>query len=311
MLAIKHILVVLDRSLDNNVAIMRGMQLASEQNATLSVATYTYNHACEEGSLSDLEMRHELTSLLLADNQQWAEEQMREFKMPIGTKLTVHWCKHAYQAVNEANIDSTFELVIKSASQHHSLVDRVMQHEDWNLLRHCPAPVLLVKDKHAWEDATILAAIDATSTDPAHAVVNDHIFEFAELLNSQQRYKVHLVNSYPLMSLALASLPDTPIPEDVQQYVIEQHQVACEGYAHRYNVADEFIHVREGEPEDVITAVSDSIGADLIIIGTLPSEGMQAVLLGTTVEHVLDSTSADVLAIRPQDGVGGVHPEQV
>ena len=302
MLAINHILLVLDQELDNSVALKRAMQLSHDLNAELTVTTYAHNHACEEGSLSDLELRHNLQELLLEKSQTWAEELMQEFRLA-DRPLHVTWCKHAYQAVEQAASKQTFELVIKAAAKHHSLVDRVLQHQDWNLLRFCPCPVLLVKQKHAWESKQVIAAVDATSADQAHSIVNEHIFEFAELLTTDSDFDTHLVNSYPVMSMALASLPDTPIPEDLQQYVIEQHQTACEELAHRFNIDAEVIHVREGEPEDVVVTLASQIDADVILVGIIPQEGIGPVLLGSTVEHVLDLTQSDVLAIKPQDGV--------
>ncbi len=65
MLAIKNVLLLLDQEVDNHTAIKRAMQICQEHDANLFVTTYVYNHACEEGSLSDLEVRHELKCMLL------------------------------------------------------------------------------------------------------------------------------------------------------------------------------------------------------------------------------------------------------
>lgn len=303
MLAIKNILLILDQELDNQNAIKRAMQICQEQNCNLFITTYVYNHACEEGSLTDLELRHDLKALLIDESQKWAEKLIAEYYLPADTPLSICWCDHAYQAVYDNSEDYSFDLVIKSAAKHHSILDRVMQHQDWNLLKQCPAPVLLVKNKSSWDARNILAAIDATSLDEAHKAINDHIFEYSELLNKDRLYDVHLVNSYPIMSLTLASLPDTPIPEDLQQYVTEQHVDACEVIANKFNIPEEFIHVREGEPEEVITDIAKEIDADVILIGILPEEDMQSIILGSTVEHVLDSARSDILAIKPLDGV--------
>lgn len=303
MLAIKNVLLLLDQEVDNHTALKRAMQICKEHDANLFVTTYVYNHACEEGSLSDLDMRHELKSMLLEQAQTWAENLFKELYLPADTPLSICWCRHAYQAVIDNSEDASFDLVIKAAAKHHNIVERVLQHQDWNLLKHCPAPVLLVKGKAAWEARTIIAAVDATSLDKAHKIINEHIFEFVEILNQDDNYKVHMVNSYPMMSLTLASLPDAPIPEDLQQYVVDQHNQACEILAEKYNIADDNIHVIEGEPEEAITATSQKLDADVIVIGILSEEDMQSVILGSTVEHVLDATHSDVLAIKQQDGV--------
>ncbi len=303
MLSIQNVLLILDQELDNQVAIKRAMQICKEQNANLFITTYIYNHACEEGSLTDLDLRHDLKALLLEKSQQWAEDLIQEYYLPKDTPLSICWCDHAYQSVIDNSQEHSFDLVIKAAAKHHSILDRVMQHQDWNLLKLCPAPVLLVKEKPAWESRNLLASIDATSLDNAHKTINEHICEFAELLNTDRLYDLHLANSYPMMSLTLASLPDTPIPEDLQQYVVTQHEDACDLIAQKYNIPSDQLHIREGEPEEVITTVASEIDADAIIIGILPEDGVQSIILGSTVEHVLDACNCDILAIKPQDGV--------
>ncbi|MFT6152811.1 MAG: universal stress protein E [Bermanella sp.] len=303
MLAINNILLVLDQDLDNRNAIKRAMQVSKEQGANLFITTYIYNHACEEGSLTDLDLRHDLKALLIEQSLKWAGDLIQEYYLPDDTPLSVCWCNHAYQSVIDNSQDCSFDLVIKAAASHHGILDRVMQHQDWNLLKLCPAPVLLVKQKSAWDSRKIIAAIDATSLEDAHKTINEHIFEFAEILNADRLYDVHLVNSYPMMSLTLASLPDTPVPEDLQQYVSNQHINACEIIAKKYNIPDQQSHIREGEPEEVITTVAKELDADVVIIGMPPEEGIQGILLGSTVERVLDNTQCDIIAIKPQDGV--------
>ncbi|WP_396586711.1 universal stress protein [Bermanella sp. R86510] len=307
MLAINNVLLILDQELENEVAIKRAMQLCQEQDAKLYVTSYVYNHACEEGSLIDLDIRHNFQELLIERTEKWALETLQQCYLPSDTPLSICWCNHAYQAAIENSRQASFDLIIKAAAKHHSLVDRVMQHQDWNLLKQSPAPVLLVKQKAAWESRNIIAAVDATSTDDAHKHINEHIFEFAELINKDQLYTIHLVNSYPIMSLALASLPDTPIPEDLQQYVMDQHYNAAEALAAKYNIAENNMHVKEGEAEEVITETSQHLDADVVIIGILADASLSSVLLGSTLEHVLDNTDSDVLGIKPQDGVGDLE----
>lgn len=309
MLAIKNILLILDQELDNQIAIKRAMQLCKEHDSHLFITTYTYNHACEEGSLIDLELRHDLKSLLIEQSQQWAEALMQEFYLPKDTPLSICWCEHAYKAVLDNSEDVSFDLVLKAASKHHSIVDRVMKHQDWNLLKMCPAPVLLVKEKPEWGSRNILAAVDSTSMESSHKAINEHILEFCELINSDDLYQTHIVNSYPIMSLTLASLPDTPVPEDLQQYVVDQHQTATEKIAQKYNIPENNTHIREGEPEEVITQIAHDLDADVVLVGILSEADLQSVILGSTIEHVMDSTRSDVLAIKPQDGVKEIEEE--
>lgn len=303
MLNIHRITLLVDHTLNNQQAIARAKALCQTHHATLQLVSHTYSHACEEGSLSDHELRHNLKALLIQRQYEWLAELIREHHLPENTEKHVFWTAHSHSAANMADEPHPSQLIIKAAGKHHTLINRLLDHQDWNLMNHADAPVLLVKSRESWSSGKILIALDAASKDDEHQIINDHLLEYAEMLNTSGNLQLNLVNSYPSLSLVLAGLPETPVPDDLQQYVIKQHENGCERYAHHYNVPMEQVHIREGEAENVICEVAKQIDADVIMVGVLPDVGMSEVLLGSTVEYVLDHTDADVLALKRQDGV--------
>lgn len=303
MLNIHRITLLLDPTLNNQQAIARAKALASAHGASLQLVGNVYSHACEEGSLSDHELRHNLKALMIERQYEWLAQIIREYQLPENTEKHVFWTAHSHVAANLADEPHPSQLIIKAAGKHHTLINRLLDHQDWNLMNHADAPVLLVKSRDSWSSGKVLIALDAASKDDEHQIINDHLLEYAEMLNTRGKLQLHLVNSYPSLTLVLAGLPETPVPDDLQQYVIKQHENGCEHYAHHYNVPMERVHIREGEAENVICEVAKQIDADVIMVGVLPDVGMSEVLLGSTVEYVLDHTHADVLALKRQDGV--------
>ena len=75
------------------------------------------------------------------------------------------------------------------------------------------------------------------------------------------------------------------------------------------NIPENNTHIREGEPEEVITQIAHDLDADVVLVGILSEADIQSVILGSTIEHVMDSTQSDVLAIKPQDGVKEIEEE--
>ena len=303
MLDINHILVVLDSEHPEQPAFDRALALASSVKADITILGSCYEAYCEESSSLELETKNEIKSALINNRQLWLDTFVDEAqKQGIEISTEVHWQKNLHNAVMTSMNTSNFDLVIKGTKPH-SIVDRIFTHSDWNLLRHCNAPVLLVKSAKPWANNRILASIDATSHDKGHKLINENILDFAEHLADHLKTDLHLVNSYPMVALAFAMVPEVTAPDDIQKYITEQHKTECEYYAKKYNINDDHIHITEGDPDDVVEMMAKEIEADLVVIGSVAREGLSGVLLGNTAERIVDRVSCDVLVIKPLDGV--------
>ncbi|MBE0483026.1 MAG: universal stress protein UspE [Bacterioplanes sp.] len=301
MLAIKHILVVLDHEQPEQFALDRAVTLARSLKADLTLLSTAFEAYCEEGSSFDEETRQRIRSALIQQRQAWLDSYLNELS-DITTQTEVHWQKHLHDAVIESVRQQSFDLVIKGTQPHH-LLDRIFTHTDWNLLRHCPAPVMLVKSAQPWRHNRLLAAIDATSTDIGHSRINDNILSFAEHLADHFETDLHLANAYPLVSVAFAMVPEVTAPDDIQGYISKQHEEACEQWAHKYSIHTDHVHVGEGDADHVIADFANAIDADLVVVGTIGRQGIAGVLIGNTAEALVDKVHCDVLVIKPDDGV--------
>ncbi|CCK76013.1 MAG: universal stress protein UspE [Oleispira antarctica] len=303
MLDINHILVVLDSDHPEQPAFDRALALASSVKADITILGSCYEAYCEESSSLELETKNKIKNALINNRQLWLDTFVDEAeKQGIEISTEVHWQKNLHNAVMASMNTSDFDLVIKGTKPH-SIVDRIFTHSDWNLLRHCQAPVLLVKSSKPWANNRILASIDATSHDESHKLINENILDFAEHLADHFKTDLHLVNSYPMVALAFAMVPEVTAPDDIQKYITEQHKTECEYYAKKYNINDDHIHITEGDPDDVVEVMAKEIEADLVVIGSVAREGWSGVLLGNTAERIVDRVSCDVLVIKPLDGV--------
>ena len=54
----------------------------------------------------------------------------------------------------------------------------------------------------------------------------------------------------------------------------------------------------EGRPDDAIVKTAEAVGADLIVVGGHGRAGLKHILLGSTVERVLDQTRCAVLVVK-------------
>lgn len=304
MLDINHILVVLDYDHPEQHAFDRALTLASSVKADITILGSCYESYCEESSSLEAETKNKIKSALIKNCQLWLNSFIDEAeKQGLDISTEVHWQTNLHNAVMCSMNASDYDLVIKATKPHHGIVDRIFTHSDWNILRHCPAPVMLVKSSKPWANNRILASIDATSHDEGHRLINENILDFAEHLADHFSTDLHLVNSYPMVALAFAMVPEVTAPNDIQNYITKQHRAECEKYAHKYSINEDHIHITEGDPDDVVEIMSKEIDADLVVIGSVARQGFSGVLLGNTAERIVDRVSADVLVIKPLDGV--------
>lgn len=301
MLDINHILVVLDDEHPEQIALDRALWLAGSLKADLTLVTSTYEAYCEESSSLDEETRSRIKSALMDKASKWLSSFIPEGD-DISIQCEVYWHKHMHEAVLEALHHKNYDLVVKGTHKH-GLMDRIFTHTDWNLLRTCPAPVMLVKSAAPWRNNRVLASVDATSGDEGHQLINDNILSFAEHLADHFATDLHLANAYPLVSVAFAMVPEVTAPDDIQKYITEQHQEACDALAKKYNIAEDHVHIGEGDADTVVAKISKDIEADVAVIGTVGRAGLAGVLIGNTAELLVDKVDCDVIVIKPSDGV--------
>lgn len=304
MLNINHILVALDNEHPEQPAFDRAFELAKTLKADITILGCCYEAYCDDSSSLEIETKHKIKSALINKTQKWLDTFAHEAEIKgIEISTEVHWQKDIYNAVMISMNTNNFDLVLKGAKEHYGIVDRIFTHSDWNLLRHCPAPVLLVKSAKPWDRKRILASIDATAHNEGHKLINENILDFSEYLSDQLSSELHIVNSYPMVALAFAMVPEVTAPDDLQGYISRQHSDECEKYAHKYNIKEDRIHIKEGDPDDVLEVMAQDLDVDLVVIGSIAREGISGVLLGNTAERIINRIQCDILVIKPLDGV--------
>lgn len=303
MLDINHILVVLNKEDTEQPALDRALWLAKALDADLTLMTTTWDSYGDHSSKLGNDTKNSIREALIARAQAWLDSFV---SLPecaeINISTEVHWQKHLHDAALESLRNNVFDLVIK-ATHKHGLLDRLFSHTDWNIMRHCPAPVLMVKSATPWKHNRILASIDSTSEERGHKLLNDNILSFSEHLTDHFETDLHIANCYPMVAVAFAMVPEVTPPEGIQDYVTEQHKEATAQWAKKFNVHEDHIHIKEGDADQVIPDIVASISADVVVVGTVGRDGMSGVLIGNTAESLVDKVNCDILVIKPQDGV--------
>jgi universal stress protein E len=66
------------------------------------------------------------------------------------------------------------------------------------------------------------------------------------------------------------------------------------------------IHLIKGNPKLVVPECAREIGAELIVVGTVCRTGIPGLIIGNTVEEILNRIDSSVLAVKPRGFVSPV-----
>jgi universal stress protein E len=206
------------------------------------------------------------------------------------------WQDSPHQTVINVQQAEGCGLVIKQQVPENAFKRLLLTPEDWKLLRHCPAPVLMVKTDRPWTGGNILAAIDVGNLDAEHRTLHASIISHAYDIAGLADGSLHVVSAHP--ALLLASVDSTlPLGETIEA----EYRKACEAFQAEYDIPAECLHICQGPADLVIPQVADKLHAVVTVLGTVARSGLSGTLIGNTAEAVLDALESDVLVLKPDD----------
>ncbi len=275
MQSIKRILVVLDPSREDNVALVRSRLLAGYLGAELH--------------------------LLVCENRRDYSDMLDELCESLDTagikaRYTQTWQSNLTDTIIRTLLAEGCGLVIKQHTPDNPLKKALLTPEDWKLLRYCPAPVLLAKGSALWMHGKVLAAVDLGDHDDQHQGLHDAIVRHAADIARMTSGELHLLSAHPAPMLSAAN----PIYQ-LRETILEIYMEKARRYITEYEIPESRTHIDEGPADVLIPRVAEQIGACVTVIGTVARTGISGALIGNTAEVVLDQLSGDVLVLKPDD----------
>jgi len=194
--------------------------------------------------------------------------------------------------INEGNYD----LIIKAANRHGILDSIIFTPIDWFILRHAPIPVIIAKT-HEWgEGGNIVVCVDFTLKDHIHS--NIVMLREAQVLAKITKGRIHLINSAPVyLPSVMLDVPHYS-PDLYEKSILDDHKRKLTEFAKNHHIDEEYCHVEEGMPDDVIPELCDKLKAKVVFIGSAGRSGVAAALIGNTCEEIVDDIDADLVVLN-------------
>ena len=288
-----RILVVVEPDTAKQAALDKAAELARRTGANLELMIADFNAFLEDGYYFDpiqaQKIRYEHGEQRLKELEALAEP-LRQQGLEVST--TTAWGNPPHDEVIRRARDTSPDLVVASTRHHNKIARLFLGNEDWELVRYCPVPLLLVKSR-TWPDNPLLVA----AVDPAHvhdkpASLDNKIIAAARSLAGSDADKVHVFHSdwIPPLSGVYPLLPDR---QKAEQGLLQ--------LAGRHDVKEENCHISDREISASLPDLVDQLDASMVVMGAISRSRLDRLLIGSTAERLLDELECDVLVIKPDN----------
>lgn len=293
MLELSRILVIIEPEADSQPALEKAAQLAKYADSELELMISDFNAYLEDGYYFDpvqaQKMRYEHGDQHIKELEELAAP-LREQGLEV--TVTTAWGNPPYEEIVKRVKESKPSLVIKSTRHHNKLARMVLSNEDWELVRYCPAPLLLVKSQLWSANPVFLAAVDPDHINDKPAALDNKIISSATSMASISGGAVHLFHSawMPPLAGVYKVLADS-----------DQESSKLTELANANGICDSSCHLSDKDVIHALPETAAALNASAVVLGAVSRSRLDRVLIGNTAEKVLDQLECDVLVVKPDD----------
>ena len=196
------------------------------------------------------------------------------------------------------------DLVAIEAHKHSLLARWFLLQSDYELIRHCPVPLLIVKKGGRPNRRPVLAALDPWHHNDKPASLDARIVDAGRAVCKLLNAPLHSAHAYsPLLgfvsdsAFAPVAIPISLPQEEAHAAMVRRRFKALNA---SYGIVPRQRHLQMGDPKFVLPALARSLKAQMVVMGAISRTALDRLLLGSTAEQVLDALPCDVLLVKPR-----------
>jgi universal stress protein E len=309
MKRLDRILAVLDPTSDAQPAFGKAATLARRFDATLELFVCDFDPSLSGQPFFDTDQLRVLREEFLTERAEVLEQTADDLRSEgLAVETHVHWENPLYRGIVRRVAESSPDLVVKDTHYHSAIRRTVLTNTDWNLIRTCPAPLLLAKPGEWRDHPRLLAALDPGHLGDKPAALDHGILDAAQLLAGGLGGDVHAVHAFfPAAVLAatttMAGLPLVSGITAAEIVEAERERIAgvLQGIVAAHGLGPAQVHLEQGAAADVLPRIAAELGANVLVMGGVSRSRVRELFVGSTAERVLDRVGCDVLVVKPGD----------
>ncbi|WP_299696491.1 universal stress protein [Hydrocarboniphaga sp.] len=292
----RRIMLLASPSMRRTAAFERASWLAQTTGASLHISLIDYDPGIAKALQAHPASGEKLREAYLAQRRDWLAQEILGLKSRrISATTQVCWANPLKTELLAQIAAYAPDLIVKDV-HHEPLLRRILLRPlDWQLLRECPSPLLLVGSLNHAVPKVVIAAVDVSGGDNAVSRFNRLILGHAQALATDCGAELHVTYAF-ILPVSIAG----DFSGEIYDSLIRADRVAFDALAKEYAIPSERAHFLVGPPATEIVELAARKGADAIVLGASQHPWIDRLLMGTTAEAVLERSPCDVLAIKPE-----------
>jgi universal stress protein E len=302
----ERILVVVDPIADLEPAFERALWLAGKLGAALDLLVCDYDQHLAAEHIFDAEaLKSARKHLLEAHMKKLRRLAQQAADKGVATSVDARWDHPLHEGIVRKAEDSGAAIVVKDTHFHPILKRSMFSNTDWNLIRECPVPLLLVKPRTIRPEPLFLAAVDPLHERDKPADLDRDILALTRRLTTAVGGELavfHAFDPTPAFAVSADSVAfplSSPI-DDVLDALRQKHLDAVRTLAEANEVPSSAVHMLEGGTRETLVALTEKLHADFVVMGAVSRSALQRLFLGSTAEQMLDVLPCDLLIVKPR-----------
>jgi universal stress protein E len=279
-----YILAVLDHTDTDSRLLAKASGLARRFRARLELFLCDAEHAYALKHEYEPSHSNEVRRSCMAQAMEYlAQLQTSADLQDVQTSITAGWESPLYEGIVRKVLQSRPDLVIKSAGSVQFPASAEFDPNDWQLMRKCPATLLMTRGRMWHARPRFAAAVDVSAEETVGLASS--ILETAETLRAAHEAELDVLYA-----------ERGGVGRDTR----EARAAALRKLAQQSHVDDNDVHILEGDPERTLPAFLRDRDYDVLTLGALTHRHGAVTLVGTLTSKLVDAVDCDFVLVKPK-----------
>lgn len=277
-------------------------RLAQQYSAYVELFCCCYNRAIKHGYVFDKaeeqKAEHAYIRQMEAKLERLAQT-LQQQNIEVG--VDVAWDRHIAEGVVRKVLRFEPDLVLHSVQPHSRIGHYLFAPVDWQLARKCPKPVLFVKERDWSEHPRVVACIDPLHSNDKESELDRALLKWTNTFTREGVCELRVLHCYN--ALPHEAIFDEHLVTDyeaLQDRVEKDHFQRCNQLLGEFGLSTDspMVEIIKGETDLTISNYAANNGIDIIAMGAVARSVFDSLLVGSTMEYVVDHVDCDVMLVK-------------